>query len=592
MKELEYPFDSNLVLSKYKKFKRLLLEDGTSRIKKNIAILGGSTTHDIMRALELFLLNYGIEPVFYESEYGQYWQDAMFPSDELINFKPDIIYIHTSVRNITNTPDISDTIDSSASKLNTEYDHFRVMWDKLTETYNCPIIQDNFEYPDWRLFGNRDSYDHRGMVNFVTRLNLKFDDYAASHESFYISDVNYLSACYGLDKWTDTLYWHMYKYSLCFNAIPVLGYNIANIIKSIYGKNKKSLVLDMDNTLWGGIIGDDGVEGIEIGQETNLGQVYSEFQKYIKKQKDIGIILNIASKNEEENAIAGLNHPDSILKQDDFIYVKANWEPKSENIKLIAKGMNILPDSMVFIDDNPMERDIVYTQVPGVATPNIGKPEDYIRVIDHAGYFEVTNLSEDDQKRNEMYKANLQREEAQSSFTDYSEYLKSLNMHAVIKPFEELYYPRISQLTNKSNQFNLTTRRYTQDDIAQAAQDTANITLYGRLEDKFGDNGIVSLLAGHIDGSSLHMDLWLMSCRVLKRDMEYAMMDALVAECQKRGITDIYGYYYPTAKNKMVEKFYELQGFVLISDDNGSTTWKFIIADNYECKNKVISVND
>ncbi len=590
MKELEYPFDSNLVLSKYKKFKRLLLEDGSNRIKKNIAILGGSTTHDIMRSLELFLLNYGIEPVFYESEYGQYWQDAMFPSDELINFKPDIIYIHTSVRNITNTPDISDTIDSSTSKLNAEYDHFRVMWDKLTELYNCPIIQDNFEYPDWRLFGNRDSYDHRGMVNFVTRLNLQFADYAVAHESFYISDVNYLSACYGLDKWTDTLYWHMYKYSLCFNAIPVLGYNIANIIKSIYGKNKKSLVLDMDNTLWGGIIGDDGVDGIEIGQETNLGQVYSEFQKYIKKQKDIGIILNVASKNEEENAIAGLNHPDSILKQDDFIYVKANWEPKSENIKLIAKGMNILPDSMVFIDDNPMERDIVYTQVPGVATPDIGKPEDYIRVIDHAGYFEVTNLSEDDQKRNEMYKANLQREEAQSSFADYSEYLKSLDMHAVIKPFEELYYPRISQLTNKSNQFNLTTRRYTQDDIAQVAQDTDNITLYGKLEDKFGDNGIVSLLAGHIDGRSLHMDLWLMSCRVLKRDMEYAMMDALVAECQKRGITDIYGYYYPTAKNKMVEKFYELQDFNLISDDNGNTTWKFTITEKYECKNKVISV--
>nr|MCR4902286.1 HAD family hydrolase [Butyrivibrio sp.] len=178
-----------------------------------------------------------------------------------------------------------------------------------------------------------------------------------------------------------------------------------------------------------------------------------------------------------------------------------------ENIKHIAKGMNILPDSMVFVDDNPMERDIVYTQVPGVATPDIGKPEKYIKVLDHAGYFEVTNLSEDDQKRNEMYKANIQREEAQSSFADYSEYLKSLNMKAVIKPFEELYYPRISQLTNKSNQFNLTTKRYSQDDIATAAKDSNNITLYGRLEDKFGDNGIVSLLAGHKDGSSLHMDL-------------------------------------------------------------------------------------
>ncbi|MBE5835592.1 MAG: HAD-IIIC family phosphatase [Butyrivibrio sp.] len=592
MKELEYPFDSSLVLSKYKRLKRTLLEDGATRIKKKVAVLGGSTTHDIIRSMELFLLNYGIEPEFYESEYGQYWQDAMFPGPELSEFKPDIVYIHTSIRNITNAPDISDTTESASAKLDSEYEHFKVMWDKLYSLYDCPIIQDNFEYPSWRLLGNRDSYDHRGMVNFVSKLNLKFAEYAENHESFYISDVNYLSSCYGLDKWADTLYWHMYKYSLCFDAIPYLGFNVANIIKSIYGKNKKSLVLDMDNTLWGGIIGDDGVEGIEIGQETNLGQVYAEFQSYVKKQKDIGVILNVASKNEEENALAGLEHPDSILKKDDFIYIKANWEPKSENIKAIAQGMNILPDSMVFIDDNPMERDIVYTQVPGVQTPDIGKPENYIKVIDHAGFFEVTNLSEDDKKRSEMYKANLQREQAQNSFADYGEYLKSLDMHAVIKPFEELYYPRISQLTNKSNQFNLTTKRYTQDDIAKAATDTNNITLYGRLEDKFGDNGIVSLLVGHKDGNALHMDLWLMSCRVLKRDMEYAMMDSLVAECKKQGICEIYGYYYPTAKNKMVENFYGLQGFEKIAEDDGNTTWKFVITDDYVNKNNAIEVEN
>ena len=254
MKELEYPFDSGYVLSKYKRLKRTLLEEGTTRIKKKIAVLGGSTTHDIIRSMELFLLNYGIEPEFYESEYGQYWQDAMFPGPELSEFKPDIVYIHTSIRNITNAPDISDTAESASAKLDSEYEHFKVMWAKLYSLYDCPIIQDNFEYPSWRLLGNRDSYDHRGMVNFVSKLNLKFAEYAENHESFYISDVNYLSSCYGLDKWADTLYWHMYKYSLCFDAIPYLGFNIANIIKSIYGKNKKSLVLDMDNTLWGGII--------------------------------------------------------------------------------------------------------------------------------------------------------------------------------------------------------------------------------------------------------------------------------------------------------------------------------------------------
>jgi FkbH-like protein len=600
MQELEYPFDGNYIMKKSKSLKKTLLADGSKRITKKIAVLGGSTTHDIIRILELFLLNYGIEPIFYESEYGQYYQDAFFPGEDLSNFKPDIIYIHTSNRNIKEYPTLEDSDEVVETKLNSTFRHFESVWQKLNQTYHCPIIQNNFEAPFFRLLGNRDVYDIHGRLSFINRLNEKFSEYArkcsAEGTSFFINDINYLSSCYGLDEWSDPMAWHMYKYALCIPAIPTLSYNIANIIKSIFGKNKKGLVLDLDNTLWGGVIGDDGVDGIEIGQETNLGQVYLEFQDYIKMQKDLGIVLTVDSKNERENALAGLNHPAGKLKEDDFVLIKANWDTKSENLKAIAAELNVLPESLVFVDDNPAEREIVKKQLPGTRTPEMDSPEHYIRILDHSGFFEATLISEDDKKRNEMYKANIQRASLEESFSDYGEYLKSLEMTADIAPFEKMYMPRIAQLTNKSNQFNLTTKRYTQDDIEQAAADQANITLYGRLKDKFGDNGIVSLVIGNIRENSdtcdkeLHIDLWLMSCRVLKRDMEFAMMDALVAKAKEKGITTIYGYYYPTAKNKMVKDFYLLQGFEKDGEDEeGNATFSFRIPDDYENKNKYIT---
>ncbi len=596
MKELEYPFDNNYIMKKSKSLKKALLADGTDRIHKKIAVLGGSTTHDIIRILELFLLNYGIEPEFYESEYGQYWQDAMFAEGELSSFNPDIIYIHTSNRNITDYPEIADSEEMVKEKLEKTYQHFETMWNKLLTTYHCPIIQNNFEAPFYRLMGNMDAVDIHGRVSFINRLNEKFAEFSrklpTENGSLYICDINYISGCYGLDEWSDPLAWHMYKYALCIPAIPTLSFNVANIIKSIYGKNKKGLVLDLDNTLWGGVVGDDGVDGIEIGQETNLGQVYLEFQNYIKKQKDIGIILSVDSKNDEENALAGLAHPDGALKPDDFVAIKANWEPKSENFKSIASELTLLPESLVFVDDNPAEREIVTAQLKGVSAPALDSPEHYIRYIDHAGFFETTALSEDDRKRNDMYMANKKRTQLQESFADYGEYLSSLEMEAEIRPFEKMYMPRIAQLTNKSNQFNLTTKRYTQEDIERDAADENNITLYGRLKDKFGDNGIVSLAIGNIRGEELHIVLWLMSCRVLKRDMEFAMMDSLVKKAWERGIKTLIGYYYPTAKNKMVKDFYLLQGFDKIKEDeNGNITFKLDISAGYTDKNRYIKVN-
>lgn len=593
LKELQYPFDATDILAKKKSLKRRLLSNTEKMIEKKVAILGGSTTSNIKLILELFLLNYGIKPEFYESEYNQYYQDAVFDNPELDAFTPDIIYIHTTNRNITRYPRMQDDAVAIEQLISLETEKFQTIWESLKRRYGCPVIQNNFEMPFYRLLGNKDASDIHGKVNFLTRMNMEFYNYAQANENFYICDINYISADYGLKEWSDPFYYHMYKYALNVNAIPYLAFNVANIIKSIFGKNKKGFVLDMDNTLWGGVIGDDGVDNIKLGPEEAEGQVYSEFQRYIKEHTQLGLVLNVNSKNEEENAIAGLNHPDSELSKDDFIIIKANWNPKDRNFSEIASELKLLPESLLFIDDNPAERHIVTEQLPGVVAPEIGEVHQYIQNIDRGGYFEVTAFSAEDQKRNEMYKDNVKRERLQASFADYKEYLISLEMLGVIKPFESVYLARIAQLTNKSNQFNLTTRRYTQSEIEAIANDNNYISLYGKLMDKFGDNGVVSVVIGHLSGEECHIELWIMSCRVLKRDMEFAMMDSLVAQCQSKGIKCIRGYYYPTAKNSMVCEFYKIQGFEKISEDNeGNTEWGFEIPEHYNNKNTVIKVED
>lgn len=592
MKELEYPFDSSYILKKRKKIKRELLSDGTKRIKKKIAVLGGSTTSDIISILELFLLDGGIEPVFYESEYARYWQDAMFPNPTLDEFKPDIVYIHTSNRNISFRPTVKMSSEEIENGLQAEYEHFEQMWEKLREKYNPVIIQNNFEMPLFRLLGNKDASDIHGFGNFISRLNLKLYDYASRTDSFYINDINYQSASYGLDRWSEPKWWYMYKYCMCLDAVPEFCLSLAAIIKSVLGKNKKALALDLDNTLWGGVVGDDGVDGIVIGQETAEAEAYYEFQEYLLAHKDIGVILTVASKNDEENALAGLKHPDGAVKPDDFISIKANWEPKDLNIANTASEIGLTPDSFVFVDDNPAERAIVSAQL-GVAAPDIGIVDEYIKRLDKSEFFEVTAFSRDDLKRNEMYAANAERAKQKARFESYTDYLLSLEMEGTIRDFEPLDLARITQLTNKSNQFNLTTRRYTAPEMEETAESDRFVRLCGRIKDKFGDNGIVSVVIGEINPDNpdkLDIILWLMSCRVLKRDMEYAMLDRLVEEAAARGIKTLIGHYYPTAKNKMVSTLYADFGFEKISeDDEGSTAWS-LKTESYQNKNHVIKV--
>ena len=574
-----YPLDTEQLLRKKRRIRKELLAQLKNPLHKKIAILGGSTTNEVADQLGLFLLHYGIEAEFYQSEYGRYWQDAMFGTPELEAFAPDVIYIHTTWRNIQDFPTTADSPAQAEEMLQAEYARFEAMWQALAEKYHCPVIQNNFDRPNYRLMGNRDVWDPRGRTNFISRLNQKFYAYAMAHEDFYINDIDYLSADYGLTAWGDAFYWHMYKYAMCLDAIPSLANSLANIIKSLYGRNKKALVLDLDNTLWGGIVGDDGVDGIAIGPEVPEGQVYAEFQSYCKALKSIGVVLAVDSKNDEQNALGGLNHPDGVLHPDDFVCIKANWEPKDRNLLEIAAELNLGADSFVFADDNPAERAIVAAQVPGAETPALDGAENYIKTLDHGGYFEVTALSGEDLKKTELYHANAERRKAQAAFADYGAYLDSLAMTATIRRFEPLYMQRIAQLTNKSNQFNLTTLRCSEDDIRAMAEDENCLCLYGKLVDKFGDNGVVTVVSGRQEGDVLHMRLWLMSCRVLKRGMEDAMMDAVVADAAARGVKTIRGYYYPTAKNAMVKDFYAEMGFAKVeADEAGSTTWELEVS--------------
>lgn len=573
-----YPLDTEQLLRKKRRIRRELLAQNPHPLHKKIAILGGSTTNEVADQLGLFLLNYGIEAEFYQSEYGQYWQDAMFGTPELDEFRPDVIYIHTNWRNVEHFPTTADTPAQVDELLEAEYTRFETMWQALAQKFGCPVIQNNFDRPNYRLMGNRDVWDVRGRTNFLSRLNQKFYAYACAHEDFYINDLDYLASDYGLTAWGDAFFWHMYKYAMCLDAIPSLANSLANIIKSLYGRNKKALVLDLDNTLWGGVVGDDGVDGIAVGPEVPEGQVYAEFQSYCKALKSIGVVLAVDSKNDEENALAGLNHPDGVLRPDDFVAIKANWDPKDQNLKAIADELNLGADSFVFADDNPAERAIVAAQVPGVETPVLDGAENYIKTLDHGGYFEVTTLSGEDLKKTELYHANAQRRRAQAAFADYGAYLDSLEMTATIRGFEPLYIQRIAQLTNKSNQFNLTTLRCSEDDIRGMAENPAWLCLYGKLVDKFGDNGVVTVVAGQSEGETLHLRLWLMSCRVLKRGMEDAMMDAVVADAAARGLKTIRGYYYPTAKNGMVKEFYAGMGFAKVDEDaDGNTTWELSV---------------
>jgi len=577
------------ILRNRQRLKRELLQQ-PNLFSTRIAILGGSTTTEVKSMLELFLLAQGIRPTFYESGYNRYCEDVLFKNPDLWNFKPDIVFIHTTWHNVTRFPELLESEAEVEEHVRHEMARFESLWEKINAELGAIIIQNNFDLPRLRPLGNLEASQSFSRVNFLLRLNAEFAKYARSHTKFLINDILYLSAQVGLTGWSGNSYWYSFHMAVSPTATVALGQNAAAIVKSIYGKSKKCLVLDLDDTLWGGVVGDDGVQNLILGRDHPVGEAFLDFQRYVKDLQRRGVILAVCSKNDTENAKEGFSHPDSVLTEEDFSAFKANWNPKPENLREIAAELNIALDSMVFVDDNPAERALVAAALPEVAVPDVGSDVSFFaEVLERERYFEVDKLVQDDLSRSGYYSSNAQRSACQAGFSDYGEFLASLEMTAEIGPFLPVYLQRITQLINKTNQFNLTTRRYTTAEVEAIVRDPDYVTLYGRLADRFGDNGLVSALIGQVSNETVQVDLWLMSCRVFKRDMELAMFDALVEQCQARGLRKILGVYIPSKKNGIVSGHYASLGFNRVEQTSeGHEFWHYDVPTIYLKKTRYI----
>lgn len=587
----EWPLDTAMMSRTAKRLARELKEKPNLRDIR-VAVLGGSTTNELVTFLELMLLERGFRPVFWQSEFGRYWEDAVLGNAELAEFHPDLVYVHTTVRNVQAFVPTGASLEDALQAEAAECERFLQIWESIQKMHPCTVIQNNFELPDARIFGNYDLTLQSGNVAQIHRLNRALAEQARTRSWLILHDLNYLASQVGLHAWHDPSRWFSYKLAITQQATGALAQSLGSLIGARYGQSKKVLVLDLDNTLWGGIIGDDGVDNIVIGRETPQAEAYTAFQEYCLSLKARGIVLAVCSKNSDAIAREGFNHPDSVLNILDFASFKANWSPKHENIIEIAHELNLGLESFVFVDDNPAERALVRAQLPMVAVPEVGADSSlYAQIIDRQRYFETLSISSEDLQRSSQYVANAKRNESQAKFQNYDEYLISLEMRAEAGSFVPAYMERIAQLTNKSNQFNLTTKRYSLAEVTSIAEDPLFATLYIRLKDRFGDNGLISVLVGRQQGDVLEIDLWLMSCRVLKRDVELLALDLLADEARKRGIRFLRGFYFRTPKNDMVSRHYERLGFTAVEETPDRSTWLFELS-NYTERNRNIHLDD
>ncbi len=565
------------LVKKRRGLKKALLEKNCPRIQKSILMLSGSTIGELAEQLELFCLSKGIELTIFQGGYGRCYEDALYGNSQIDGRKYDFVYIHISSRNILNLPEPFEGKDRTEEKLHAEISRLSQIITALTEKYACPIICNNFELPYYRVLGNREVWDTSGTIHFINRLNMFMNSLAEENSNFYINDINYLAAYYGIKEWSAPSYWYRYKYAMCIDAIPLIAQNLSAIIVSLCGLNKKCFVFDLDNTLWGGVVGDDGPERIVVGNDSPQGEAYAAFQEYISRLKQTGIILGVISKNDQSVTNSAFERSEMIVKREDFTSFIANWNPKSENLVNMAAELNLGIDSFVFIDDNPMERDEVSNNLGMVIIPVISRVENYINEIEECRLSEVTSHTQEDDIRTTYYLQNAKREKEQRRFSDYNEYLESLNMVWTFSDFEEAAFERITQLINKTNQFNLTTIRLNLNDVIERAADSEHyICIQGRMADKFGDNGLITVLIGRIEKETLFIELWIMSCRVFRRNGEYKLFEYLKQVCKNRKVKKIVGEYIPSAKNGIVKGFYESLGFSAVStDEERKSLWEY-----------------
>jgi FkbH-like protein len=529
--------------------------------------------------IELYLFGAGIAAEIYEADYGVFRQEILDPDSGLYRFGPKIVILITGWRDLSRVPRITDSAEQMHSLCTSEIEDWLNLWSRLHDRLGCVIIQNNFDLPLWRVLGNHDRRHPGGMSGFISRLNVAFQDQAPSHVIMH--DVEQLASLKGREAWSDPRFYYYGKLPCAPEFLPEYAYSLSTLIATQTGRSKKCLIVDLDNTLWGGIVGEEGPEGIRVGAGDPEAEAFSAFQKYVKALGDRGIILGVCSKNEESTARrAFIDRPEMVLKLDDFSCFLANWDDKPTNLRLIAERLNIGLDSMVFVDDDAVERALARELMPLVAVPEMPEdPAGYIQALEKHRYFEITGLADEDLKRVQYYRANAAREVASSSSTSLREFLSSLQMKAIVAPVGPATLERSAQLINKTNQFNLTGRRYSTSDVASIAENPAWITLTVSLADRFGDNGLISVALGRIDDESLVIDTWVMSCRVFKRTVEQFIMMRLFEEAKRRGLGKIRAEFVPTERNTAAGDVYERLGFNRSGDGlDGRTYWSLSVS--------------
>ena len=569
----------------FSQLKKNLKKDYSSLKVIKVAILGDTATQFLLQALRGAGYDYGFDLQIWEADFNQIERQVFDPTSELYRFKPEIVIVFQSAHKLLATynklkPDIYSSLAAYQLEL---VDNLN---STISSRLQSKIIYYNYTEINDAVFGNYANKVASSFLYQLRKLNYELMVFATKNPNFYLCDLSSLQNQVGKSNFFHTSVYINTEMVLSIDILPEVALRTLDLIAAMAGKFKKCLILDLDNTMWGGIIGDDGLENIQVGS-LGIGKAFTEFQYWIKKLKNRGIVLAVCSKNTESVAKEPFeNHPDMLLKMEDFAVFVANWENKADNIRYIQSILNIGFDSMVFLDDNPFERNIVRENIPGITVPELPEdPADYLEYLYPLNLFETISFSNEDVERTTQYQVEAKRNILQKSFTNEADFLKSLNMISLVKPFNKFNSPRVAQLSQRSNQFNLRTVRYTEADIELLAADNKNCHTFSfTLEDKYGDNGLISVVVLKTESKNrLFIDTWLMSCRVLKRGMEHFVLNTIVNYAKEKGYSTINGEYIPTAKNEMVKDHFLKLGF-----QQTGNVWELNVSA-YELKECLIS---
>ncbi len=544
-----------------------------------LAILSNSTIDMIVPALVASALRYGIALEVIQPSYDQVAQEALTPDSKVNSSQPDAVLFALDYRALPLKLSLGDR-DASSATVQGAIGYLQALSNGIKANSNALCIFQSFAPPVEALFGSLDRALPGTLRNLVDSINRELAEYVLGSGDVLL-DIAGLAETVGLADWHNPQLWNMAKFAFSDELIPLYADYVARTIASIRGKSRKVLILDLDNTVWGGVIGDDGLEGIKVAQGDAQGEAHLAVQRMALDLRRRGIVLAVSSKNTDEVARQPFEkHPEMLLKLDHIAVFQANWNDKATNIQAIASELSLGLDSMVFLDDNPVERGLVRQLLPQVAVPEL--PEDpalYARTLAAGGYFEAVAFASEDLKRAGFYQDNARRVTLQKQAGGVDAYLASLDMTIQFEPFDATGRARIVQLINKSNQYNLTTRRYTDPEVAQAEAEQEVFTLQVRLADVFGDNGMISVVICRPGESEIwEIDTWLMSCRVLGRKVEHMVLRQILDHARAAGIKKLVGIYKPTDRNKLVVDHYAKLGFTNIAkEESGLTRWELIV---------------